>query len=150
MTLNKDFFVAGRAVFTLEIPSSFQEGKDVKPHYTFKIRKKEADENWPEAFFVSLLTGPDNTSDFTYLGMLNPKEGFVKLTKKSCAGEDSWVVKLLRRTLQRVWEGNTEAMEAAGFVLHHEGKCGRCGRSLTTPESVERGIGPECIKILGG
>ena len=31
-----------------------------------------------------------------------------------------------------------------GFEFWHEGKCGRCGRKLTVPESIEAGIGPEC------
>lgn len=31
----------------------------------------------------------------------------------------------------------------------HIGKCGRCGRTLTDPESIKRGIGPECVKIVG-
>lgn len=26
----------------------------------------------------------------------------------------------------------------------HEGSCGRCGRSLTDPVSIARGLGPEC------
>ncbi len=28
----------------------------------------------------------------------------------------------------------------------HEGKCARCGRKLTTPESIQRGLGPECAE----
>lgn len=35
------------------------------------------------------------------------------------------------------------------FVLAGEGKCGRCARRLTTPESVQLGFGPECAKLLG-
>jgi hypothetical protein len=31
----------------------------------------------------------------------------------------------------------------------HEGRCGRCGRKLTVPESIESGFGPECASILG-
>jgi hypothetical protein len=30
----------------------------------------------------------------------------------------------------------------------HEGKCGKCGRTLTVPSSIESGIGPECMKSL--
>jgi predicted metal-dependent hydrolase len=37
-----------------------------------------------------------------------------------------------------------------GFNVHHEGKCGRCGRLLTVPSSIESGIGPECSKIMRG
>ena len=32
----------------------------------------------------------------------------------------------------------------AGFDVHHEGKCGKCGRPLTVPESVKTGLGPIC------
>jgi hypothetical protein len=32
--------------------------------------------------------------------------------------------------------------------IWHEGKCGKCGRQLTVPSSIETGIGPECIKTL--
>jgi hypothetical protein len=31
----------------------------------------------------------------------------------------------------------------------HEGCCGRCGRSLTDPVSIARGIGPECANKVG-
>ena len=31
--------------------------------------------------------------------------------------------------------------------IYHSGHCCKCGRLLTTPESVLNGIGPECAKI---
>jgi hypothetical protein len=34
------------------------------------------------------------------------------------------------------------------MVVYHEGHCGRCGRSLTDPESIDRGFGPECFKKM--
>jgi hypothetical protein len=37
-----------------------------------------------------------------------------------------------------------------GVVIWHEGRCGRCGRRLTVPESIESGYGPECIGKIGG
>jgi hypothetical protein len=30
----------------------------------------------------------------------------------------------------------------------HENHCGRCGRQLTHPESIDRGVGPECQKYI--
>lgn len=33
--------------------------------------------------------------------------------------------------------------------VYHHGICCKCGRKLTTPESLESGIGPECRKLLG-
>ena len=33
--------------------------------------------------------------------------------------------------------------------VRHEGRCGKCARKLTTPESVDTGFGPECSDQLG-
>jgi hypothetical protein len=41
---------------------------------------------------------------------------------------------------------NTDLPESVEFF--HEGRCGKCGRKLTTPESVTAGFGPECIKTI--
>jgi len=32
--------------------------------------------------------------------------------------------------------------------VFHEGACGRCGRTLTVPESIASGFGPECIRYV--
>lgn len=144
--LSKEFVTAGRAVFTLEIPSSFQQKFGTKPHYTYRIRHKEANGEYGEAWFVQLLTGPENTSDFTYMGMLDTEEGQVRLTQKSPYTADSWPVSLLQRALANVWAETQQKIVDAGFKLHHEGRCGRCGRVLTVPSSIESGIGPECAK----
>jgi hypothetical protein len=58
-------------------------------------------------------------------------------------------VRLINRTLKLVWENESEKIVAAGFNLQHAGKCGRCGRKLTVPQSIETGIGPECASIMG-
>lgn len=146
--INKTFITAGKAKFTLEVPAYFQTQHNTKSHYTYEVRRKEASDKWPEAYFVSLLSGPNNETDYRYLGMLNPSTGYVKLTKKSCCGKDAMAYRLLDRALLNIWNGQSERVEAAGFKLHHEGYCGRCGRTLTVPESIESGIGPECAKHL--
>lgn len=33
--------------------------------------------------------------------------------------------------------------------VYHESRCGKCGRALTTPESVSSGIGPVCAEGMG-
>ena len=108
-------------------------------------------EKYPNpATFVKLLTGSDNTADYSYLGMLNEQTGEVRLTAKSCAGADSWAVRIVRRVLAQMWEGEgMQAILAAGWDVHHEGRCGRCGRPLTVPESLEVGIGPDCAEQMG-
>ncbi len=147
--LSPDFLTAGRALFTIEVPEAFRaERPSVRPHYTYKITRKEASERFPEAYFVALLSGPDNESDYSYLGMLTPETGDVRLTAKSRYSPDSWPVCILKRVLARIWDGQSAMITQQGWELHHEGKCGRCGRTLTVPSSVESGIGPECAKML--
>lgn len=144
--IDKEFVLAGKATFTVEVP----EGafKTSKPHYTFKVTRKEADGRWPEAYFVKLLTGPDNESSYTYLGKLEPKTGVMFTTAKSAMPPEALPVRLLNRILANVWAGTHDAYESKGFKTHHAGACGRCGRKLTTPESTERGYGPECIHYV--
>jgi hypothetical protein len=142
--VSKDFVLGGKATLTLAIPAAFAEEKGINPHYTFKVAHKAATAEWPESYFVSLLTGPDNWANYTYAGKLDPATGEVKATKKSCLQQDSLPLRLLNRALGLVWGGDTTPLTDAGFGLHHAGKCARCGRKLTVPASILTGFGPEC------
>lgn len=142
MSINwREFVTGGNATFSIAVPEADQAAMGAKPHYTYKVRRKEAEGGYPEAYFISLLTGPDNESSFTYMGMLAAPSGQVRLTKASSYNDSSVPVRLARFILAQLWGG--EAL-ADGYALNHDGRCCRCGRKLTTPESVERGIGPEC------
>jgi hypothetical protein len=129
---NPDFFKGGKAIFTVSNPAG--------DHYTFKIRHPK-----DKPFFVSLLTGGDNTTDYTYLGIYNPQNKSVNLTAGSKYSEDTTPVKVVRWAIRKVSNGEDLP---EGYSIQHEGKCCRCGRTLTTPESIENGIGPECIKKI--
>jgi hypothetical protein len=128
------FFEAGHAIFTV--------GNGKGEHYTFKIGHSKPE----QPLFVSLLTGPSNESDYTYLGIYNPNTGSVGLTKSSKFNDGSTPVKVVRWAVNQV-RNNKEL--PGGYSINHAGKCCRCGRTLTTPESCERGIGPECVKLAG-
>ncbi len=144
--ITKQFVTAGRATFTLDIPEHFVPLHDeCKLHYTYRVTSKKDDQRG-FIYFVSLLTGPNNTRDYTYMGLLNPANGRVKLTAKSKVTDKSWSLRLLRRALACVWADQGEDITKHGFELMHEGRCGRCGRPLTRPESIEIGLGPVCIK----
>jgi hypothetical protein len=128
------FLEAGHAIFTV--------GNDKGDHYTYRIVKPSKD----KPFFVSLLTGPDNCGDYTYLGIFNPLTREVYRTAKSKYLESSTPVKVIRWAIKVVANNTTLP---PGYSIHHEGRCCRCGRRLTTPESVEAGIGPECARMAG-
>ncbi len=144
--IDKTFLLAGQATFTIEHPATKEREAG---HHTYRVERVEASDRWPEAFFVKVLTGPNNEADYVYLGKLDTFTGQVKLTAKSAFPADSWRVRLLNRVLCRLWGGEAAVIEQAGYKVHHEGHCGRCGRLLTVPSSVESGIGPECARIMG-
>jgi hypothetical protein len=43
---------------------------------------------------------------------------------------------------------DSDALPPDAEVMH-EGRCACCGRPLTVPESIERGIGPDCWEKMG-
>lgn len=132
------FITGGNATFTLV-------GRETR--YTFKINASTPTEKYPLiSYFVALLTGPDNTADYTYVGMLDVTAGIVKLTAKSTYRSDSLPVVALNWALGRLWAGKDLPLPAA---LVHCGRCGRCGRLLTVPSSVISGFGPECSARMG-
>lgn len=130
------FILAGKAVFTLR---SNRTGT----RFTYKVRKPSEDKPGPPVWFVSLLTGPNNEGDYQYLGII--RDGQFQLTGKSKAKKDAPSVVAFSWFLRFAAKGEDPHVE-----LWHAGRCGRCGRTLTVPESVDAGFGPECIQLVGG
>lgn len=142
------FMLAGKAIFTLR---SRRTGN----RFTFKVeRKKDEDGRRTENFwFVSLLTGPANTQDYTYLGCIRPNTD-----KYLSYGSHSYY----HDKKQRI---SPEAPSAVAFAwtfkklannvptpdlqVFHMKACGRCGLPLTVPESIASGFGPECAGKVG-
>lgn len=142
----KEFFVAGRAVFTIQVPEDFVEIHGTKPHYTYRIRIKQEEDAAAPRWYVDYLSGSDNLSSYSYLGRLNPETGNVLLTNKSRVTEDAWNYRILRRALACIFENKSNKITKSGFDVKHCGKCGKCGKTLTVPESIETGLGPICSK----
>ena len=141
ITLSKDFFLGGKATFTVQNNESGQ-------HRTYKIRKPTPTPQYPKpAWFVKVMTGTDNENHYSYIGMLDANNGTIKLTRASKFSEDSDTVKAARWVMGRVIN---QSQIPDQIDIRHSGKCGRCGKTLTNPESLDSGLGPECIKILGG
>lgn len=128
----KRFALAGKAILTL------QSGKTGK-HYTFKITKhKEYD-----LYFVYYLYGQDNTKDYRYCGcyysdtkIFNPRNEYKQIYIHG------WPKHL--QAIRYFFERIDNIPD--NLYVYHEGRCGKCGRKLTTPESIERGLGPECVR----
>jgi len=139
--ISKEFLLAGNATFTVSNP----EGK----HYTFKVANPKHDMGIslsgvkrPAPYFISVLTGPDNTNNYTYLGMV--VENHVKLTKASKYTMGSTIYRVANWAVMGILKGG-ELPD--GYSISHAGSCGRCGRKLTTPKSIELGLGPVCAGL---
>ncbi len=124
----REFVAAGNATFTL---------KSVKSGSRFTFKVKLSDDK--RMSFVSLLRGADNETDYSYLGLI--RNGTYEHGRKSMISKDAPSAKAFAWLYSTVMPS---ALIPASLEIWHEGKCGRCGRKLTTPESVARGIGPEC------
>lgn len=121
------FILAGNAIVTFLNTQS-------ENRFTFKVKKSKGG----DFYFVSLLTSPET---YQYIGTVS--NGIFRLGKKSKVSGDAQSVKVFDYVIKKL-KSNT----LPSFIeIWHEGKCGRCGRTLTVPSSIESGLGPECIKM---
>lgn len=147
------FMKAGNATFTI---SSRATGA----RYTYNVWQIENKNNKDKKYdkwIVKLLTGPDNISNYTYIGMINNEpnadgsdkrmDEFVTTTKSKLT-MDSKPVRAFVFLCQKVLQKN-QTPDSLGLEFRHMGKCGRCKRPLTVPSSIDIGIGPECQRQMG-
>jgi len=131
--------VSGASIFTIT-------DETLGKRFTYSVKRKElrASGQYPArtAYFLGELTGPDNNSDYSYVGELDIGAKKLRFTRKSFMSDTAPGVVVFRKYLDAVLAGHDP--EARGLLVHHCGKCGRCGRRLTVPESIEMGLGPEC------
>lgn len=135
----KDYVTAGRAVVTIV-------SRRTQERITFKVKKMKDND---KRFFVSVRK--DHTADandwhnWSYLGVFDVTKGFWT-TKKSAYANDhrfsiaaNWFLGIVARG--DMFDQNN-LMEKAD--IWHEGRCGRCSKELTVPESIAIGLGPTC------
>ncbi len=133
----KAYAFAGNATITLQ-------SLKTEKHFTFKVKQAEVDLHSTRApiptYFVNLLCdGSADDGAFRYLGLV--QNGQFRLTRNSKAGIDAPSVKAFAFFMKL-----TDLHK--DLVVRHEVRCGRCGRTLTVPESIDRGIGPECAQMM--
>lgn len=129
----KKFLLAGNATLTV---TSKATGK----RFTFRV-KRAARPTSPH--FVSVLTGPDNEQDYEFLGTIFQGQDYKPSVRSRIAPTAPAAMAARWVCRQVLRDRPLDAVE-----IHHEGHCGRCGRKLTVPESIESGFGPECINHL--
>lgn len=86
----------------------------------------------------------DSGQNLRYMGMLNRRKFFT--TQASDRRRDGSAI----HAIDWFWTWLLSDYLHPDVDVIHKGKCGVCGRALTNPESIRRGIGPECWEKSGG
>lgn len=127
-------------------------------HYTIKLHTVTKGKLAGQRIF-SLLTGPSNETDYTGVAFWIEERSVANVWRKHRAPtsrmevdgynwQRGWskIEKKLGVLLSLALRADGGYWGNAGYKLHLEGRCVRCNRKLTTPESITAGIGPECAK----
>lgn len=136
------FVTGGNASFTLV---SVKTGS----RFTFRVSAPKktlaGDASTPEEaslWFVSVLTGSDNESSFSYFGNLKRRIGGVWFEHGRKSRLTAFAPSV--QAFNWFWAQIAQGKLPACVEFWHEGKCCRCGRKLTVPASIASGVGPEC------
>jgi hypothetical protein len=107
---------------------------------TIRVSHQDADSTFmPGRTILGYLSVTDNDRDYTSFAHVD-ESGSVRIWKKHQG------VASLSESV-KVLLGDPKAASKA--YAAESGCCGICGRTLTTPESIERGIGPTCAEKTG-
>jgi hypothetical protein len=159
------FAWAGAAILTL-VRAAVGDKPEVR--FTFKVNRPKKTNGGTPIYFVSVLTGPSNENDYTFLGTVfladagpayvHSRKSAIGLTAPSALAAQWLMSEVLFPVMvagknSAAPDGDTSmALDAcAAFqrvTVYHEGRCCRCSRLLTVPASVASGVGPECAKKL--
>ena len=140
-TLNRDFLLGGKASFV------FQNPQGIKFEFSVRKSKPKPNSRYGPSYFVSLRDPkhPQQKYGNVYMGILNTSSGTIKTTYASVYKPDDTAFMVAQWAINLMWSADAAP---DGYTLTHTGKCGRCGRKLTDVDSIARGIGPECIKMI--
>jgi hypothetical protein len=106
--------------------------------FTYRIRKSKNS----QVYFVGVLCGSDNENAYSYIGVISDNKTF-RWTKASKIKADAPSVLVFNYVFSHILADNLPQI----IEIWHEGRCGRCGRLLTDPDSIASGFGPICVSL---
>lgn len=108
--------------------------------HTYRV-KPTKDPDW---YAVAVLYGPDNGKDYRNIG-------FVEISKPLFYTNTSWKlehcqpVQMFAAFMDVMFNKEPWPEKCKFYKSQH---CLKCGKRLTTPESIERGYGPGCWDLI--
>lgn len=123
----------GRGILTLEAPSG-------KSHTYYFTKPRNEEEFYGDIIFVYAKCNEHRR----YVGMVS--DDVFKMTKSSSFLPDNEITKGAKFIVDM--GRSQELVDRTPMKLYHMGVCCKCGRMLTDPVSIRRGIGPKCLKAM--
>lgn len=133
------FLLAGKCEFTMV------SGK-TGISFSYKLSKKESKlETTDYIYFLNIME--NKQSKYAGIIFFDAKDNkFVfRKGKKGQLDNSDVKIKSILYVLNNLFNENY----GLNVKIYHIGRCGRCGKKLTTPESILTGLGPECSKLCG-
>jgi hypothetical protein len=109
--------------------------------FTYQTGQNKDDDGKLSPVFVRVLSGPNNESDYQYIGFLGLND-LTTLVAGRKGRPNAPSFKALSWWLRAYITHNPNLSKAE---VWHEGTCCVCGRTLTRADSIARGIGPKCL-----
>lgn len=136
----KQYILGGKSKFTLTNVST-------NNHLTLKITKVKdfREQNaFTNGYYVSVCT---DYLEFNYIGLLLSRndEFFKFIPKKSFKDMNGKSVATVQYIIKNFLN---DFKTHPDMKFYHFGCCCRCGRTITHPQSIERGIGPDCQRMM--
>lgn len=130
----KKYILGGNSIFTVQ-------NSETKNRFTYNIKQGKKNQ---KLFWVSVLVGTDNMKDYKFIGCFSLEKGYLHSTSSKVTIK-AQSVRVIDYYLRKLFN-NTLPLNIRTFHLSY---CGRCGKPLTTPDSIESGFGPTCIQAIG-
>jgi len=138
----RTFIFQGKALFTL---------KNIEKDTTisFRIQSPKRKRGTPEDLteFDIYVRGEYAYGRTGYIGRLNRKTK--TLRSSGYAPKDHIGIQTINWLIEH-WDTLEKFEDDGKLAMYHQGVCCKCGMTLTVPESIENGIGPQCKKYREG
>jgi hypothetical protein len=137
-----ELFTAGHARLTLVNNST---GTHTTIHVKQARDKKDRKKKVP-VFFVRVSLLGDGDADYVFGGTYFQETGNISLAKG--VAWDSQLGKVMAFIYYALKDPRIFRKKNASLM--HEGRCCRCGLSLTNPTSIQHGLGDDCYTWING
>ena len=137
----QEFLMAGNACFTL---LSKKSGN----HFTFRLRRAKGNiDNKNAPLFVYVLNGKNGIKSYRHIGTVFIENSNEFGTKMQFNPNRNLLEASSLRAFEYAFRFISKLDMPKDCEVWGSGRCGRCNRILTNPDSITIGFGVECIRF---